>query len=401
MFVKNLTGGRRTGSWGVGGTDLAIPVRLSDGRFGYFCGTPSSSEFPGGPGWRSPVMLRSTTTNLDAGIVFSSAAGGGYAKEILPNAHDTRELPNPESPGTEFTVIPGDAVTIGSRTCLSVMSVHSWSSQNWSTNFTYLAYSDDSGESWNLSPARWDNQVGALNQMWTMERFGGYVYVISTAFGRNNPAGMILRRVPARQILHPAAYQDWGWTSEMGWAWGNPATPILPGPVGEMCLRYVQGTWILAYFDPAAYAIVTRTAAAVDGVWSDPVVQIEGGAWGARDGTYAQIYGGYIHPESTLDNLHLIVSQWNTATGTPYHAMQFRTTIEPTAPVLTVRGPIGIRYREAGAETGPLGHATTNEYDLAGGTVQDFEHGRIYWQPTTGAWETHGFTGRKYEPPGD
>ncbi|WP_420878985.1 DUF4185 domain-containing protein [Rhodococcus sp. (in: high G+C Gram-positive bacteria)] len=400
QFVRTLTGGPRTGSWGVGGTDLAFPIRLPDGRFGFFCGDTFQSEAPGGPGWRSPVMLRSHTTNLDDGIVFSSAAGGGYAKEILPNAHDTRELPNNESPGTEFTIIPGDAITIGSRTYLSVMSVHSWSSQDWSTNFTYLAYSDDSGENWNLSPARWDNHVGALNQMWTMERFGGYVYVVSTAFGRNKPAGMILRRVPEQQILHPAAYQDWGWTPDTGWAWGNPATPILPGPVGEMCLRYVQGTWVLAYFDPTAYAIVTRTAAAVDGVWSDPVVQVKGGEWGANDGTYAQIYGGYIHPESTLDNLHLIISQWNTSAGTPYHAVQFRTAIEPVAPVLAVAGPIASRYRQIGAETGPLGHPTSNEYNLAGGKIQDFEYGRIYWTSSTGAWETYGLIGEKYHQMG-
>ena len=38
MFVKNLTGSSQTGSWGVGGTDLGFPVRLQDGRFGFFFG---------------------------------------------------------------------------------------------------------------------------------------------------------------------------------------------------------------------------------------------------------------------------------------------------------------------------------------------------------------------------
>ncbi|MDZ7918016.1 MAG: DUF4185 domain-containing protein [Rhodococcus sp. (in: high G+C Gram-positive bacteria)] len=90
-------------------------------------------------------MLRSTTTNLNQGIVFNSAAGGGYTKEILPNAHDTRQLPSVDAPGTEFTVIPGDALTIGTRTYLSVMSVHARDSEGWKTNFTYLTYYDDAG----------------------------------------------------------------------------------------------------------------------------------------------------------------------------------------------------------------------------------------------------------------
>jgi hypothetical protein len=396
-LVKNLTGGSATGPWKVGGTDLAFPVRMPGGRFGFFCRDTFESPAPGGAGWRSPVLLFSSTTNLDAGIVFDGAASGSYAKEILPNAHDTRELPSREAPGTEFTVIPGDALTIGTRTYLSVMSVHSWESQDWSTNFTYLAYSDNGGENWTLSPARWDNYAGALDQMWTMERHGGFVYVISTAFGRNKPAGMILRRVPGGQILTPTAYQSWGWTSQNGWAWGNPATPILPGPVGEMCVRYIQGTWVLAYFDPTLYAIVTRTAARIDGIWSEPVIQVKGGDWGANDGTYAQIYGGYIHPSSTLDNLHLIISQWNTAAGTPYHALQFKTSVAPAGPVYTVGGAIGARYNVLGADTGPLGDPVGNEYDIAGGRAQDFEHGRIYAGPSTGAWETYGLIAQKYQ----
>lgn len=38
----------------------------------------------------------------------------------------------------------------------------------------------------------------------------------------------------------------------------------------------------------------------------------------------AQPYGGYIVPGSTLDDLHLLVSQWNTETNWPYWTQQFR-----------------------------------------------------------------------------
>ncbi len=103
-------------------------------------------------------------------IEFDSAGGGRTAREILPNAHDVRESPDRESAGSEFTVVPADAVTIGDRTYLSVVSVHSWASQGWPTNFTYLAWSDDGGERWHRTRARWDNRGGSLDQLWTMER---------------------------------------------------------------------------------------------------------------------------------------------------------------------------------------------------------------------------------------
>jgi hypothetical protein len=37
-----------------------------------------------------------------------------------------------------------------------------------------------------------------------------------------------------------------------------------------------------------------------------------------------QDYGGFILPGSTLDNLNLFVSQWNTTFNTPYNTHQFR-----------------------------------------------------------------------------
>ncbi|EOM75890.1 DUF4185 domain-containing protein [Rhodococcus rhodnii] len=322
-LVATLTG-RATRPWGVGGTDLGIPVVLANGDIGYFLGDTFASARAGGRNWRSPVLLRGPATDPAAGIRFTSAAGGRRARQILPNRRDRRELPRIEAPGTEFTVVPSDAVTIGARTYLSVVSVHSWRAQRWMSNFTYLAYSDDSGASWELSPARWDNRPGALDQHWTMERDGGFVYVVSSAFGRAAGDGAILRRVREDRILDPAAYEPWGFEDAAGWRWGAPATPFLPGPFGEMSLRRVGGLWVLAYFDPAAYAIVTRTAERVDGRWSEPRIQVRGGAWGDRDGSYAQIYGGFVHPLSTPDDLHLIVSQWNTRRGKPYHVLHFR-----------------------------------------------------------------------------
>jgi hypothetical protein len=45
------------------------------------------------------------------------------------------------------------------------------------------------------------------------------------------------------------------------------------------------------------------------------------------------LYGGYVLPGAQLDvpgGVGLVVSQWNTATGSPYRAMQFKATLNDT-----------------------------------------------------------------------
>src|SRR5690625_1519032 len=47
--------------------------------------------------------------------------------------------------------------------------------------------------------------------------------------------------------------------------------------------------------------------------------------WGQEDDErVAQLYGPYVLPGSTLDDLHLLCSQWNTAEGWPYHEQPYR-----------------------------------------------------------------------------
>ena len=62
-----------------------------------------------------------------------------------------------------------------------------------------------------------------------------------------------------------------------------------------------------------------------------------GTTWDNEDHAHskvAQLYGGYVLPGSQLDVIGgagLVVSQWNVATGWPYRAMQFKSTIKDTA----------------------------------------------------------------------
>ncbi|RBM21401.1 hypothetical protein DEH69_05770 [Streptomyces sp. PT12] len=154
----------------------------------------------------------------------------------------------------------------------------------------------------------------------------GFVYVYSTGFQRNKP--IILHRVRGDRLTDLAAYEPWGWRDGV-WAWGHPPTPILEGAFGELCLRPLGGKWILTWFNAGDYridAIVMDTPTS-NLYTAHRQTLIWGGAWGQEDDSHvAQLYGGFIIPGSTLNDLHLSVSQWNTEVNWPYRVMQHRVT---------------------------------------------------------------------------
>jgi hypothetical protein len=315
--ICDLTGpGTSAKQWGVGGTDLGIPVRQPDGEIAYIFGDTFENDGVGGPGWRSPVLLRSAPGDFDPCIEFTGAAGGQYAKQILDYEHND----------FHSTWLPSDAITIGSRMYLHYMVNQGLGNVLWSE----IAVSDDNGEHWTPTGTSWAGDEDlSLRQMWTWERGDdGYVYTLSTAFTRDR--GIVLHRVPEDKLLDKGAYEPWGWHDGV-WAWGNPATEVLTGEFGEMSLRRVEGKWVLAWFNAGDYDITIKV---FDGPTSNlyraaTYKPIKGGAWGFEDDTtVAQLYGAYIHPDSNLHNLRLIVSQWNTETDWPYRAMLFVTGVE-------------------------------------------------------------------------
>lgn len=318
--IKDLTGTKTSsGQFGVGGTDLGIPVRQPNGKIAYIFGDTFANDTVGGDGWRAPVLLRSEPGDPKGGITFNDAAGGKTAKQILNYVHNN---------GQYSTWLPSDAITIGQRMYLHFIVNKGLGTVQW----TQIAYSDDNGENWTLSDAKWDaNDSNGLRQLWTWAQGDdGFVYVMSTSFiKRADP--IIMYRVPVASILDPKAYVPWGFANGK-WDWGNPATTILPGKFGELCLRRVENKWVLSWFNAGDYNISIK-------VFDSPTANLHtaktytpilGTGWGQEDDTHvAQLYGGYIHPDSTLHDLTLIVSQWNTGTNWPYRSLQFLTGVDP------------------------------------------------------------------------
>jgi len=312
-FKERLTGADMPSMsrWHVGGTDLGIPYLLENQTsVGFLFGDTFDAPGAGGPGWRSPVMLRSPS-NPANGIVFDSAAkilGDGFAPEIMYNQHNV-------SGNDEWSVIPNDGISFPEtgRQVVSFMSVRDWDGSRhdgaWATNYASLAYSDNGNDFTRAPYLGWGNDSGNHDpfQTWTMQRDGDFVYVFSVRAGRQN-GPMMLQRVRWQNILDKGAYEGWGYDGQT-WGWGRPATPILNGNFGEPSVRKMpNGTWAMSYLTNGM--IVTRTASGPDAVWSDEKIQV-------TSLQEACLYGGFIHPWSDLgtNNLHMMVSTYQDSGG--------------------------------------------------------------------------------------
>ncbi len=156
----------------------------------------------------------------------------------------------------------------------------------------------------------------------------GWVYIVANNFDRSAP--VVLYRAKPETFTDRASWQ--GWSAQAGW--GKPPTPLWPDRVGEMSVRQIDGKTVLSYFnastgnmevrvadDPTGLGAATVTTVVFAGKWPDPAEDLPP----PDDNRLAQPYGGYISPGSTLDELRVFISQWNTGPGdnSPYRVIQF------------------------------------------------------------------------------
>lgn len=317
--VRDLTGPEETGRFRMAAADRGIPVQGLDGRLLFVFG--DAWERPRaltGGWWRSPVALWSDTTKLDEGVTWSGAVGGKAARQLWPYDHPNRS-----------TALPTDVIRIDGTLYMfvAVCDPHP------RVSFTEILRSHDNGASWTHTHARFPGALhGGRFQMPTWaEGDDGWVYVFSTGFQRDKP--IILSRVPRDRITDPRSYRTWGHRNGR-WSWGNPPTPVVEGRYGELCLRPIGGKWVLTWLSLNDGVHIDGTlldapTSDLAGAYRRPL--INGCDWGQEGGDrVAQPYGGYIIPGSTLADLHLSVSQWNTRTNWPYRVMQHRVSFSGT-----------------------------------------------------------------------
>jgi hypothetical protein len=143
-----------------------------------------------------------------------------------------------------------------------------------------------------------------------------YVYSFGPPSGRGGSA--YVARVLPGAVPDLRRYEYWN-SDQNAWVPANPgaATPVIPGPVGEMSAQF--NTYLrqyLAMYTNGANDVVMRTSPAPQGPWSPeqlvvPSMQFPGG-----------IYGPFLHPWSTGRELYYNLSLWSA-----YNVMLMKTVL--------------------------------------------------------------------------
>jgi hypothetical protein len=310
----------------ISGTDLGIPwdngdpanhqVLMAFGdTFGY-CKVH-------GQQWRYNTLFRSQDRNLSDGIqVADGVPNNRYSGSPLWAPGISKQVINSIKRAPHETgLIPTAGISVGRNQYVNFMSIREWGRDGeWSTNFSAVAMSPDNGQNWGIYPGsiRASSPDGARGARYVpgnenfqqgafMRGNDGYLYSFGTPSGRGG--GAFLSRVPPGSVPDLSKYQYWNGDEEGHWVPGNPgaATPIFPGPVGEMSAQYNNHLkqYLVLYTNGGSNDVVARTAPAPQGPWSpeQPLVsafQMPGG-----------IYAPMIHPWSSGKDLYFNLSLWS------------------------------------------------------------------------------------------
>ena len=276
-----------------------------------------------GQQWRYNTLFRSQdgslakTISVPNGAVSNRYSGSpvwapGLSKQIINSI---------KCAATEKGIIPTAGISVGKTQHVNVMSIKNWDSDGrWTTNFSAIAVSPDNGEHWGTYPGTVrtpapDGIAGVPyvpgNENFQQGAFlrpgpgDPYLYSFGTPPGRGGPA--FVSRIPPGSVPDLTKYEYWS-SSQNSWVPNNPAaaTPVIPGPVGEMSAQY--NTYLKQYlvlYGNGANDVVARTAPAPQGPWSPeqllvPSAQFPGG-----------IYAPYLHPWSTGRELYFNLSLWS------------------------------------------------------------------------------------------
>ena len=319
--------GDTIGRFGITGTDLGImwdngdpannQVLVAFGDTYGYCGIP-------GDQWRYNALFRTQDRQLARGIeVGPGAVGNAYSGSPVWRPNLSKQIINSiDYAPQEKGIIPTAGVAVGKTQYLNFMSIKNWDSNGaWTTNFSAVAASTDNGEHWGVYPGT-VRTPGAGNEKFQQGAFlrpgpgDPYLYSFGTPAGRSGSA--FVSRVQPGLVPDLTRYEYWNADGQT-WVPANPAaaTPVVPGPVGELSVQY--NTYLKQYlmlYCNGANDVVMRTAPSPQGPWAPEQMlvrstDIPGG-----------IYAPFLHPWSVGKELYYNLSLWSA-----YNVMLMKTVL--------------------------------------------------------------------------
>jgi D-arabinan endo alpha-(1,5)-arabinofuranosidase len=318
--------GTPTSDYDIGATDLCDFMEFPTGIL-QICG----DSFPGqgvgfGRGY-SPIALHVDTDSINdpAGVRYDGVTGT-----------DKPLLADPKVPGT--SQLPAGIVDINRVNYMLVTTTKDLVPQtsrlvkaipgqgNWPTVPKSERPADYAG-------GRQTQISGYYDPIPTSDSQSGWVYVVANNFDRSAP--LELYRTKPETFTDRASWQGWSNRPGKEGGWNKPPTPLWDDKIGEVTARQIDGKTVLSYFnastgnmevrvadDPTTLGTAPATTVVFAGKWPEPADALPP----REDIELAQPYGGYISPGSTLDELRVFVSQWNTTPAgdnAPYRVIQF------------------------------------------------------------------------------
>jgi len=310
--------GTPTADFGIGATDLCEFLDFRTELL-QICGDSFAGPGVGFGPWSTPVALRVAVDSVNdpAGIRYLGVTGV-----------ETPLLAEPAPPGA--SQLPAGVVQINRYNYLMVTTTKSLVPES-----SRLVRAEPGRAGWktvgdSVRPADYadggQTQIsGYYDPIPTVDSPRGWVYIVANNFNRSAP--LRLYRVAPQWFTDRSRWQGWSG------GWRSPATPLWSDQVGEMNLRQIDGKAVLSYFNSSTGNMEVRVAAGPTGLGAAPVTTVvRADTWPQppemlpREETrLAQPYGGYISPGSTLDEVRVLISQWNTAPRdrAPYRVIQF------------------------------------------------------------------------------
>lgn len=316
-LIGDLLGQGISDHVGVLTGDLGIMTQLGEGEeFAIIFGDSFRGARFGQGEWLSPVGVVAEFDRDGRIVIKRPLNEGERVEQLVDYEHNARGL----------TLLPSDVINIDGTLYMQAM----WNEGVGNVLYTQIWTSTDQGASWRGVSTTPANYLGGKAQLITWEQGpDGYIYQMSSSFQRRDD--VYLTRFLPEDIGNRDSWQHYSLNGDGAGTWGTTAGTILSDQVraGEMSLRYIEGHWVLAMFNAETMAIEVRVSADITRDWNEiepaNVVVAGHGGWRAPQGpgNFTQLYGGYIAPGSTLDNLDLVISQWNTGNNSRYMSTQF------------------------------------------------------------------------------
>lgn len=307
---------------GIGAADLGEVVEVpgQPGKYLAIFGDSFSGNKVGeGEHYRSVAVP--VTFDADGRPHFGAPLTGpkGSGHELFP-------MPA-EATGITDT-LPAGTITLGDKTYMMVTGTKGdlQPAASW-----LVEVNGDPAKGWTMLPGSYRAAGEAPTQISGYKDSDGKVYIAADSFDRSR--GVTMYRADPGNVFDRSTWQPWN-----GNDWGNPgqqATQVTNNRYGELSFREIGGKPVLSGFNVDAHqgSIEVRVGTNPTEMFGSnvPTTLVVQNGDPAAPKFIPQPYGGYILPGSTLDDLKLFGSQWNTLKdangvpiGTPYNTREFQ-----------------------------------------------------------------------------